>query len=522
MAKWSRQHEHDRRRVIGWLTFEVKPFKDLGEGAKARRRALPLAEWCRAYLPHYFECEFAPFHHRMIEAVGEPGMPTFVGAFRGAGKSVLLSLARPLRRALSGECPYFIYGSLVQKLAAQNMDYVRLELEYNERIRADYGEIEVEGAADSWALELERPNGQPAPQGGASLSAIGNRHSSIKYEAFGIGMSPRGRRHGPHRPLEFVGDDLEDAQLARNPEREKNLWDWLMDEVLPALEPAHFTFTVLGTMFGPGCMLERARKLAARRDSKRRPLARLFLQKVSSEGRSVWPERFPRRTLARIRSTIGLRNWLRNYALTPDDPGRPFQPQWMTTYRENDVNPSELDVVAFLDPAISERATGCPRALVTAGADRSSGVRYVLDAWIERGSPMEMVEQIFRVHRRFRPRLIGIETNGGYALIRPLLEMQSAARGSFVPVRYVTHSRPKEIRIESLCSQFEGGRWRFPHNPSAGVRTLQDQFLNYPHGFVDGPDACAGCDELLPDAFRPARTDFTYMSLQGRRDLRGL
>jgi predicted phage terminase large subunit-like protein len=460
--------------------------------------------WCRTYLPHYFDCEFAPFHQAMVGATGEPGMPTFVCAFRGAGKSVLLTLARPLYRALRGEAPYFIYGSQVQKLAAQNMDYVRLELEHNPRIRGDYGALEVRGPQSEWTVALAR------------------RRGSSKFEAFGIGMSPRGRRHGEHRPVEFVGDDLEDAELARNPEREQNLWDWLMDEVLPALKPDRFVFTVLGTMFGPDCMMQRARRLAEKRDASGRPLGSTFLQKVTQQGRSVWPERFGDETLSRIRATIGLRNWLRNYALEPEDPTKPFQAKWMGTYRLDEVDLPKLDTVGFLDPAVSQSPSGCPRALVAVGADRRTGVRYVLDCWIERGTPLEMIRQLFALNRRLRPRVIGIESNGGYALIRPLLNVRETQRGVRLPVRYVNHTRPKDLRIEMLCSQFETGRWLFPQNPSAGVKTLQEQFLSYPDGYVDGPDAAAGCDELLPRAFAPAADEAGYMRLQGRTDFSAL
>jgi len=438
----------------------------------------------------------------MVEAVGEPGMPTFVCAFRGAGKSVLLSLARPLYRALNGKSPYFLYGSQVRKLAAQNMDYVRLELENNPRLHSDYGEPEVEGPRGEWTVH-------PA-----------QRRGFVKFEAFGIGMSPRGRRHGEHRPVDFVGDDLEDAELARNPEREQNLWDWLMDEVLPALEPETYDFTVLGTMFGPGCMMRRATKLSGREDAAGRALARVFLQRVAEDGRSVWPERFSDGALSRIRATIGLRNWLRNYALEYEDPGKPFQARWMGSYRPDEVDERRLDVVAFLDPAVSR--TGCPRALVAVGADRSDGIRYVLDAWIERGSPMEMIEHLFTFNQRFRPRVMGIESNGGYALIRPLLREVESRRGRRLPARYVNHSRPKDLRIEALASQFEQGRWKFPQNPSAGVKTLQEQFLSYPDGWVDGPDAAAGCDELLPDTFRPGPQETTYKAMSPRTDFSSL
>jgi predicted phage terminase large subunit-like protein len=504
MGQWSRQHEQLRLRVLELIEQRAKPFARTGAAARRERMGLDLLPWCRTYLPHFFDRPFAPFHQRMADAVGEPGMPTFVCAFRGAGKSVLLTLARPLRRALGGEAPYFVYGSQVQKLAAQNMDYVRLELEHNPRIRGDYGELEVRGPQGEWVVERAR------------------RRGSVKFEAFGIGMSPRGRRHGEHRPVEFVGDDLEDAELARNPERERNLWDWLMDEVLPALEPDRFAFTILGTMFGPECMMQRARRLADRRDAAGRPLARAFLQKVTQDGRSVWPQRFGDETLARIRATIGLRNWLRNYALEPDDPTKPFQAKWMGTYRSEEGDTNKLDPVAFLDPAVSQSTSGCPRALVAVGADRRSGVRYVLDAWIERGTPLEMIRQVFALNRRLRPRVIGIESNGGYALIRPLLRLWEERRGERLPVRYVNHTRPKDIRIEMLCSQFESGRWRFPQNPSAGVKTLQEQFLSYPDGYVDGPDAAAGCDELLPRAFSPGGRDAGYMSLERRTDFGAL
>ena len=509
MPEWTRQHELMRGQFLELIHRAAPPFEEQGQKARAERRALPPLQWCCAYLPHYFDRPFAPFHRRMVQAVGGAAMPTFVAAFRGAGKSVLLALALPLRRVLEGGCPYILYGSQVQKLAAQTMDFLRLELDHNPRLRGDYGPISTDGPADCWTVSV----------GGAARGESGGRFDLCRLEAFGIGMSPRGRRFRQWRPHEFIGDDLETAELARNPEREQNLWDWMMDEVAPALEPERYTFTVLGTMFGPGCMMERARELAGRDDAEGRALGRMFLQAATERGKSVWPERFSDSALARVRQTIGLRNWLRNYALVADDPTRPFQPAWIGAYDPAELDRDRLDVVCFLDPAVSLSAKGCPRALVAVGADRTGGVRYVLDAWIARGSPMQMLDRLMDFHRRYRPRLIGIEENGGYALIRPLLNMRSGGR--FLPVRYVTHTVAKELRIERLSPQFEAGRWLFPKTPSPGVEALQEQLLAYPDGFVDGPDALAGCDELLPDTFAPA-PDPAYASLSRRRHYEGL
>ena len=540
MAKWTRTHEQARRRILELMAEKARPFEDMSDEARQARRTLPFLDWCRTYLPHYFDRDFARFHRSMVSAAGEPGMPTFIGAFRGAGKSVLLALARPLRSALLGASPYFVYGSQVQRLASQNMDYVRLELERNERIHADYDTVSIDGPETEWVVGCRNA----AAESGEGSSA------ECKFEAFGIGMSPRGRRSGPRRPLEFVGDDLEDAELARNPQREKNLWDWMMDEVMPALEPHHFVFTVLGTMFGPGCMLERARGLSQKSDEQGRPLAKLFVQPGIEDGRSVWPQRFSDEDLERIRAIIGIRNWQRNFALSGEDPDRPFQAAWMQEYDEHvlidkgfepatdkglksptlhsygDGAPlasrqkplASLDVVCFLDPALSESTRGCPRAIIAVACERQVGTRYVLDAWIDRGSPQVMVEKVMAFNERFRPRIFGIESNGGYALIKPLLEEMSRGR-RWVPARYVEHREAKEVRIERLAPQMEAGRLLFPRHPSAGVKTLQDQFLSYPDGFVDGPDACAGCGELLPDAFGRANSGFGYRSGDGRRDL---
>lgn len=512
--KWSRTHELARQRILEKLAEQTRPFEDMGEAAQRDRRALPFLEWCQTYLPHYFDKPFAKFHRRMVDAAGGPDLPTFVCVFRGAGKSVLLALARPLHRTLNQEVPYWVYGSGTQRLAAQNMDYVRLELEHNERLRCDYPDLRIDGEETEWVVDFRSAR---APDGTM-------RFNSTKFEAFGTGMSPRGRRHVQHRPYEFVGDDLENNELARNPEREKQLWEWLMRSVEPALVPGRFVFTVLCTMFGPGCMIQRARKEEEKRDPEGRPVVKTFVQPVLHNGVSVWPDVFTDTVLARKRLRAGLTGWNREYMMNPADPSKPFQEEWVDRhrYREGAITPDTLDVVAFLDPALSEAPTGCPRAMVVAAADGHTGRRYVLDARIEQCSPQRMIEWVFETFERWRPRVIGIESNGGYALLRLPIEAEMRRRG-WVPIRYVEHQHEgKDTRIGRLQPQVESGRWWFPEQPSLGVQTLEEQLTSYPDGFVDGPDAMAGCDELLPNAWRPGPAGPGLESRGRRRNLAGV
>jgi hypothetical protein len=93
-----------------------------------------------------------------------------------------------------------------------------------------------------------------------------------------------------------------------------------------------------------------------------------------------------------------------------------------------------------------------------------------------------------------------------------------------LPLRYVDHMVSKDDRIIPLVPEMESGRWLWPARPSAGVTVLQSQFVSYPDGFVDGPDAAAGCTEFLPSAWGGGRHagDPMYRQVEARRDLVGV
>ena len=514
MAKWTRHHERQREKILELMEREARPFSDMSDEAQQRRRNLPLVDpdaetdWCRTYMPHYFDKPFCAEHKTMVDMAGESGMPTFIAAFRGFGKSVLLSQARPLHRMVNREIPYIIFGALVQKLAAQMMDFVRLELEKNQRIKADYGDIRVDGSENEWIVDLGKKRDEKG------------RYSfrQVKAKAFGIGQDPRGERFAQHRPWEFVGDDLESQELARNPEREKKLWEWLYDSVLPGLSRENQYMTVVGTLFGPGCMMDRAKEASETTDPDGRPLARHIRIPAMHNGEPTWPEGAPAKQLMRIRAMVGLKSWNRNYVLISKDPDKPFQDDWLEEYDAEELDTGQLEVVTFLDPAISQSSDGCPRAWVCVGASRKTGHRYVLDARIDRATPKQMLDWVIDGHRNWKPKINGIEINGGYALLKPMLDDRRG--GQWLPVTYIPQTEAKETRIERLSPQMEAGRWYFPQNPHKGVRALIDQLLSYPDGWVDGPDALAGCDAMLPDVWRPQEKDFQYSTASKRTDFR--
>ena len=309
-------HSARLERIVQAMHDKANPFADVSPQARAQRRGLPFFDWCATYLPHYFT---APpwLRHREAEADShEEGIPQFHCWSRGAGKSTLFSLAKPLRWILDAAPDatphslgrhFIIFGGATEDVAIDKSDFVKLELVENPRIRGDYGDdaCQVNGAAGARVM-------------GDTL-----------LWCRGIGQSTRGQRHRQWRPDAFVGDDLENDMLARNPKREDELWDWLLGATFPGLEAhgARAIFLVVGTMYSRHCMMARAREQARLRDANGRPLCRYFHYPLRNpDGRSAWPERYTDADLARACAVMGARIARREIDCKEDDEAAPFRP----------------------------------------------------------------------------------------------------------------------------------------------------------------------------------------------------
>ncbi len=218
IERWTKAYTAQRAKILAAMLREGRRFADSSERAAAARRALPFDAWIHTYFPHYASCESSPLHLAADEIVEEKGIPIAEYWFRGAGKTTR-ALLRRVRRIVERRAHFIIVGGQTEETSAEKLDLIKLELVNNERLRRDYGD-------------------RIGPRGGSDTDtdfvAVETR-----VLARGTGQSCRGLLHGPHRPDDFLGDDLEDDFLARNPQREKHLWEWLFGNVFPALETEH-------------------------------------------------------------------------------------------------------------------------------------------------------------------------------------------------------------------------------------------------------------------------------------------
>lgn len=168
------------------------------------------------YFAHYVKYATALFQAEIFDLTeNEAAGNFFVVAFRGSGKSTIITTSYPLWAILGEQQKKFVLILCqTQSQAKQHMMNLRRELENNALLKSDLGPFREE--SDEW--------------GSSSLvfSKLGARITAASSE-----QSIRGLRHNQHRPDLIIGDDVEDLASTKTREGRNKTYQWLTGEVIP-------------------------------------------------------------------------------------------------------------------------------------------------------------------------------------------------------------------------------------------------------------------------------------------------
>jgi hypothetical protein len=499
--KWTKVHEQQRAKILEKMQLQARPFEDCSPAATAARKALPFDEWLHTYCPHYATKPSSALHLAADLLCDEPGMPLAAYWFRGAGKTTR-ALLRRVKRIAEKKIHFGLVLGLTEDNAVEKLDLIQLELCNNERIRQDYG-------------------ANLGPQIGANEENDWIAHG-VRMLARGVGQSCRGLLHGPHRPDDVLGDDLEDDLIARNPKRMRYLWDWLFGNVFPALKGAGidaYTEILLNNYGTRYCLKRRFQEAAQKVDSEGRPICRYveFLAE-DEEGKTTWPELYPQGKLQRMRAIMGERLYRREMLGKDEDDENAFRSQWIRTFKASEFDRSQATVRVGVDPSSKAAEVNCYKAIIVLARPHGTADDYCLHAWVKRASAREMVEHLIWVFDTFGPPWIGIEENGIGAMVNPLLELEQELRRRVerIALRPITNTVDKDDRILGVAPHMEQGHCYF--DPSEGdQRLLMDQFLDFGKTSVmkDGPDGYEMAHRQLPKV--AGLDEAEYYTSGGRR-----
>lgn len=483
------------------IEAEVDGFDpDPRASQERRQRAWSDFEYfCRTYFPHYVKKANSRLHdylyRRLPEIADSDKAETDdIAAPRGEAKSTITSQLFVLWCVITERKWYAMIGMDAFDQAAIMLEAIKAELEGNPRLAMDFPES-CGGGGRVW-------------QAGVIVT-----RNDRKVEAVGSGKRIRGRRHGPHRPDLFIGDDLENDENVKTPEQRDKLQSWITKAVLKLGGAGEkFDVIIIGTILHYDSVLARLQKNPLWRSAKFKAIMQwpvnmslwdewetllLSLGEILAdefyakrklemdEGAEVsWPAGRPLVALMKIRARDGHASFdseLQNDPLSDDD--APFAKViqfWVSRL-------AEWIFVGACDPSLGKAgASRDPSALLVGGFNRQTGILDVVEAAIRKRLPDRIIEDVITLQAEYRCILWLIETVQFQAFLYSELVKRSAQRGIPVPARAVTPHADKLLRIESLQPHMANGLIRL--HPSQS--TLIDQLRHFPKAdHDDGPDA---------------------------------
>jgi len=441
---------------------------------------------------------------------------TATAAPRGNAKTTWISTIGPIWCLCFPERARKKFIVLLSDTAPQadaNLEAIRYELESNQLLRQDFGDMVGRPQRDNRAWRSKK------------LITM----SGITIQSVSSGMALRGMRKGASRPDLLVADDLEAPEHVHTPAQRKKLASWWTKDVTKLAGPAGMDIFVVGTILhyesllssllaNAGYHSEKFQAVAAwpvrqdmwdewqviytdlsRSEKQRKDDGLAFYEERRADmddgAEVLWPEGDSLYSLMETLTTDGpaaFDSEKQNEPVNPED--CIFAEEWFRWYRKvgemgepTDLAlPTILSTVGAVDPSMGKRANrGDYSAIVILGRG-DDGRDYVLEADIQRRSPDCIITDVLALHEEYHCSCWVVEAIQFQEFFRQQLNARALADGVHLPTLPVYPSTDKELRIQSLQPAIRNGNIVFHRSQ----KLLYDQLRLFPlAGHDDGPDA---------------------------------
>lgn len=380
---------------------------------------------------------------------------------REHGKTVRWSFAYVLWCVLTGRSRYILLIGASGDAACENLNNIKIEIEENERIKEDYGELQGE----TWTNKrLEFKN-------------------STCIQAKGAGASMRGTRFRQYRPDLIVLDDVLKDDAVNSPSQRNKIHKWLK-RVVFNLGKGAFVIWV-NTIFHNDDPISRLCRELENGDLVNWIAVRLSC--LRQDGTPLWPEYWSIEDLNNKKKTIGISAFSTEYCNEPlADEERVICPEWINEHRYDALPPrNELRFFLGVDPATG---THDGTALVPIAVHKDTGIVYVLPCFSESCSEKKTLEQIILFNQAYNFALIGWEDVVFSGIFGNYIQKMGVENHIFLPILKIgTQGKSKEIRVRSYSMLIQNGFIRFPER---GCSNIELQLTEFPLGAFD--DLCDG------------------------------
>ena len=218
---------------------------------------------------------------------------------------------------------------------------------------------------------------------------------------------------------------------------------------------------------------------------------RIYARGAIERGQPIFPEEFPLKVLEIQRHNRLV--WAAQYANNPMESGM-NEFIWPLKFYNTDPQENivvftgetsfkrlvhDLAIYVLTDPSMGETLKADDTGIVVVGIDHKSNI-FILETIKRRMLPPEYVDEIFRLHLKYRPQVIAIEEVNFSAIYKYWIDEKAEKTKVFPPIRpYKPGSkRNKEGRIRGLSHFFSAGQVYV----SEGMHDFRDEYDQFPMG----------------------------------------
>lgn len=416
-------------------------------------------------------------HSEVISAFHSSHPRVVVEAFRGFAKSTTGEETIIVASALGEVHNVLIIGASYER-ACERLESIGHEIETNEIVEQIFGQLR---GTTTWTESKK-------------VLATG-----VVLQAKGAGQSLRGVKHHELRPDFVLIDDLEDEESTRTPAARQEMLRWLYKTLIPALaQGARIRF--IGNRLDPEAVIVKISK-APEWQHFRYPI--MYQEPATGEDIATWPELFPLEWVYAKREEMRrlglLEDFNQEYMCEADAPEEKiFRPEQLVSVTQPRIRTWEA-TWAMVDPArsIGKRSATTAIPIWSWVANRL----IVWDCRIGHWQPDEIIDNILQIDTEYRPVAIGVEEDALNQFILQPLRQAQVRHGHPLPIRPMAAKRYTEGRgkldfIKSLQPFFAAGEVVF----AKPLPDLVAQFLSFPKGYIDGPNALAYALKMRPGA----------------------
>ncbi len=490
------------------VASEVNRDLEILEATGRRLRILKckksLLKFCRTYLPDHFTDKFGPHQLRLIKIMEDIVLrgnvmdkkPGAWAMYRGGAKTTIVTAA-VLWAFLYKYKRFVVFISSAMHLAAPVLHSVQVEIETNEKLREDFGDLV---GKKKW--------------GRHEFLTLTDCRMMIR----GAGSKVRGLKSRERRPDWVIVDDLEDDKNAQTLDLRDQLESWLDKAVYPMLDKFG-DLSMVGTVIHHDAVL--ARKIADPEWESE------IWKAILEDGRAAWSSRLPLEKLESIRRKIGAHAFAQEYLNEPSDRKlKPFRDNLFTTYSEEDlfpkidgnIMPIPIENFMLVDPAFAKGKASHYAGMILLGVDPEN-TWYVRDMYRTREGETDIIEKCFEWKATWDYRLMAIEVVFSQINLKKNIEEEMSKRNVFLSITELRSGQSKPMRIRRLVPRYEQRKIKINRDHEL-LRVIEEEFRTFPSGrYDDLIDALAyGQDVAYPAREAPDPKKRRRQKWAGLRD----